>query len=452
MVGSMLKIGIVGFGGGTALIPVIENEIVNRSGMITEEKFNKDVMIASITPGALPVEIAAGIGLETGRIRGTIAAATSMAFPGAVLTLLLLLLFSGMSEYLRTQIGFISAGISVFIILVLIRYVMKTVIQAQSRREKIIYLFVLLSVFALSGEKNIYQLFGRSATPVFSISAPRILAAAFFVILFTRGQLRRLKRTLPALILTLCYFLCTGRSHVLPLSMEPLLLGLMVILAVTGLIRSISETGYKKSLPLRQSLSALLGWIFFALILSLPSMFITRKTFFLLGTGFLSSVMSFGGGDAYLSIAQGLFVDNDIISHTEFYGNIVTVANALPGSILCKVLTGIGYTMGYEINHSVIEGIAMAVSGFACSVASSGIIFTLVWAIYEKYESLQVFNLLKRFVRPIISGLLLNVAISLYLSGIRPQYGNGAPAFITVLVTALLVTGNLRMLFRKSGS
>ena len=445
----MLKIGLIGFGGGTSLIPVIENEIVTRSGLVTEEEYNKNVMIASITPGALPVEIAAGIGLKTGHSRGTVAAAAAMAFPGAALTLLLLVLFSGMNEYLRSQIGFISAGISVFIILILMKYVTGTVKQSRSRREKMICLFVLLAVFILSGEKNVYQLLGLSLTPVFSVSAPRILAAAFFIILFTKGQLRRMKRSIPALLLALCYFLCTGRAHILPAAMEPFFLGLMLTLAVVGLVQTISETGYKKTFPLEQTSSALLGWLLFALLLSVPAMFITRKVFFLLGTGFLSSVMSFGGGDAYLSIAQGLFVDNDVISHSDFYGNIVTVANALPGSILCKVLTGIGYTMGYEINHSVIEGIFMAISGFGCSVASSGVIYTVVWAIYEKYEDLQVFHLLKRFVRPIISGLLLNVAISLYLSGIRPQFEREAPAVITVLVTLLLFAGNLRLLLPR---
>ncbi|MDO4322964.1 MAG: chromate transporter [Lachnospiraceae bacterium] len=446
LVSSMLKIGVIGFGGGTALIPVIENEIVEHSGIITEEEYNKEVMIASITPGALPVEIAAGIGLKTGRTRGMIAAASAMAFPGAALTLLLLLLFSGAGEDLRTQIGFVSAGISVFIIIVLIKYVTETVKQAQSRREKAIYLFVLLAVFALSGEKNIYELLGLPFTPVFSISAIQILTAAFFVILFTRGELRRIKRTIPALVLTLAYFLSTGSLHVLPLKLKPYLLGLMLILSALGLFHSVSETACSKNLPLKQLSSSLSGWLLFTLLLSLPAICLTRKTFSFLGTGFISSVMSFGGGDAYLSIAQDLFVDSGIISHREFYGNIAAAANVLPGSILCKILTGIGYTLGYGMNQSVTEGILMAVSGFACSVASSGIIFTIVRAFYEKYESLQVFTLLKRFVRPIISGLLLNVAISLYLSAIQPQLGNGLPSVITLLVTAVLFVGNLRRL------
>ena len=58
----MFKIGAVGFGGGTALIPVIEEEVVNNNNIIDDTEFNKDVIIANITPGALPVEIAAGIG------------------------------------------------------------------------------------------------------------------------------------------------------------------------------------------------------------------------------------------------------------------------------------------------------------------------------------------------------------------------------------------------------
>ena len=36
MVTTMLKIGFIGFGGGTALIPVIEDEVVEKSGIVTE--------------------------------------------------------------------------------------------------------------------------------------------------------------------------------------------------------------------------------------------------------------------------------------------------------------------------------------------------------------------------------------------------------------------------------
>ena len=57
----------------------------------------------------------------------------------------------------------------------------------------------------------------------------------------------------------------------------------------------------------------------------------------------LSVLMSFGGGDAYLTIADGIFVESDMITEHQFYGKLVSVVNILPGSILCKTLTGVGY-------------------------------------------------------------------------------------------------------------
>ena len=62
---SMFRIGCIGFGGGSALIPVIEKEIVERQGIDTKQNIDKDVIVASITPGALPVEIAASIGRQS---------------------------------------------------------------------------------------------------------------------------------------------------------------------------------------------------------------------------------------------------------------------------------------------------------------------------------------------------------------------------------------------------
>ena len=90
----MLEIGLIGFGGGTALIPVIEKKTVEQYKITTEDEFNKEVMIASITPGALPVEVATGIGYHKAGNAGMAASAISMALPGSFLMLLFLVLLS----------------------------------------------------------------------------------------------------------------------------------------------------------------------------------------------------------------------------------------------------------------------------------------------------------------------------------------------------------------------
>ena len=96
---SMFKIGLIGFGGGSALIPVIEEEVVTEQGLVKDEDYEQAVISACVTPGALPVEIAAGVGRRTYGIRGMLAAAFAIALPGAFLTVLLLSAFSGSRNF-----------------------------------------------------------------------------------------------------------------------------------------------------------------------------------------------------------------------------------------------------------------------------------------------------------------------------------------------------------------
>lgn len=440
LAGTMLKIGCIGFGGGTALIPVIEDEVVDKAGIITEEDFNKEVMIASLTPGALPVEIATGIGKESCGIKGMLVSASAMAFPGAFFTVLLLMILSGAGEIATTQINYIAVGISAFIIVLLWQYIFNTVIQADNHKERYLYGGIIIGIFVLSGEKNIYRLLDLNITPVFNLSTIQILVAAFFIILFTRGRLRDQKRLIPALVIAVLYFLCAGSRHVIPEYVAPYIKGIMLLLAVIGLLQAIANSQMKGRFPWKDMFCCVGGWCIFALIFSIPALILSSNMIYFIGKGFVSSIMSFGGGDAYLTTAQGLFVDQGMISDEAFYGSIVTVSNALPGSILCKILTAIGYTLGYEMNHSLVEAVVCSLCGFGVSVAASGLIVILIGALYEKYEELRIFAVLKRFIRPIISGLLMNVTLSLYFSCIRTQEQAGwIPGGIQILVLAIII-------------
>ena len=304
MTATMLKIGFIGFGGGSALIPVIEEEVVEKDKIVSEEEFNDDVMIASITPGALPVEVATGIGRQSSGLKGMAAAATAMALPGALLTVLLQAVISSAGSMVKSQINYLSVGISAFIILTLLAYSLGTVRQAVNKREGQLYSLIILGVFLLSGEKSIYQLFGLNIKPIFALSTIQVLGAAFFVILFTKGHLRCLRRSIPAVIITGCYLLCVGSAHIIPLAAKPFILALMAVLAVLGLAQSVLESPQKKAFPVKRLVTSVGFWLIFVAMFSIPAMFLTAKALRFIGMGWLSSVMSFGGGDAYLSVAQ----------------------------------------------------------------------------------------------------------------------------------------------------
>lgn len=54
---SMIKVGVICFGGGNALIPVLEQEVVNEKKLVSKDEYDKSVIAATLTPGALPVKL-----------------------------------------------------------------------------------------------------------------------------------------------------------------------------------------------------------------------------------------------------------------------------------------------------------------------------------------------------------------------------------------------------------
>ena len=132
-----------------------------------------------------------------------------------------------------------------------------------------------------------------------------------------------------------------------------------------------------------------------------------------LGKGSLSALMSFGGGDAYLTIADGLFVESGMITEHQYYSQIVPVVNVLPGSILCKTLAGVGYYIGFNTTGSAVTGIVFAAAGFVSSIAVSCGFFMMIYQLYDSLQTLWAVQMVSRWIRSIIAGLLLNIMLSL---------------------------------------
>lgn len=426
---SMLRIGTIGFGGGNALIPVIEKEVVENGKLVTKREYDEDVVAACITPGALPVEIAAGIGQRLGGSAGMIVAASMMAFPGAFFTVLAMTVLTGGQGAALTGIRYISIGLGAFIISLLLAYAIKTLNamhQAGTQAFRAMCL-AMAAVFLLSSEKNLYALAGASVEPVFHLSVLSILGVSFFLIIFLGSGFSKGKG-IAAAVLT-ASFLLSGSK--LPVLSAPLLHDatamLMAVLGLCGLVRSFRSgneavDGMKL---LKDTLREVFVWLAFALLLGLPALMMLPDSVSYLGAGFLSSLLSFGGGDAYLTIADGLFVQGGTVPAADFYGQLVPVANALPGSILCKILTGIGYLAGFRMGGTS-AGLILSLAGFAVSVAASGLIFGLIARLLRTFHDVPVFRQISLWVRPIISGLLLNVALSM----LRTNLDIGAGLFV----------------------
>ncbi len=144
-----------------------------------------------------------------------------------------------------------------------------------------------------------------------------------------------------------------------------------------------------------------------------------------------------------------MFVSTKTLTEVQFYSHLVPVANVLPGSILCKILTGVGYYFGYNLAGSQLDGVVVAIAGFGVSVAASGMIFCLISWLYQSFEEISVFRSISKWIRPIIGGLLLNVMLSMVRENLKAGTAIGLTGTITVVFTIALIGLNLYLLISK---
>ena len=88
------KIGLFTLGGGYAMIPQIEAEIVDRHKWMDRKEFLDLIAVAQTCPGALAVNISVFVGYKLRRLPGAIAATLGVAMPSFVIILLIAMFFS----------------------------------------------------------------------------------------------------------------------------------------------------------------------------------------------------------------------------------------------------------------------------------------------------------------------------------------------------------------------
>lgn len=91
LIWAYLKIGLFGFGGGYAMLSLIQSELVGQSWcpQITNQTFTDIVAISQMTPGPIGINSATYIGyVATGSVWGSLAATLAVVLPPFVLVLL----------------------------------------------------------------------------------------------------------------------------------------------------------------------------------------------------------------------------------------------------------------------------------------------------------------------------------------------------------------------------
>ena len=102
---TFLKIGAVSFGGGYAMIPLVQNEVIS-NGWLNNEQILNFIAVSESTPGPIAINMATFVGANQGGILGAMCATLGVVLPSFIIILIITSVIKGLLKF---------AGVKAFI-------------------------------------------------------------------------------------------------------------------------------------------------------------------------------------------------------------------------------------------------------------------------------------------------------------------------------------------------
>ena len=112
------KVGVCTFGGGYAMLPILQREVVEKKGWATEEELADYYAVGQCTPGVIAVNTATFVGSKQAGIKGGIFATLGLVFPSVVIILVIAAFLQNFMHisWVKHAFGGIRAGVVALIL------------------------------------------------------------------------------------------------------------------------------------------------------------------------------------------------------------------------------------------------------------------------------------------------------------------------------------------------
>lgn len=141
---TFLKIGAFTFGGGYAMIAILENEFVEKKKWITKEEFLDMVAIAESTPGPIAINSATYIGYRRAGFFGSLFSTLGVVIPSFVIIFLISLFFDEFLQFKYVQYAF--KGIQACVVYLILSAGIK---MLKGLKKTALNIIILVSVICL---------------------------------------------------------------------------------------------------------------------------------------------------------------------------------------------------------------------------------------------------------------------------------------------------------------
>ena len=171
------KVGVMTFGGGYAMLPILQRELVEKKNWATEDELADYYAVGQCTPGIIAVNTATFVGSSQAGIPGGIAATLGIVFPSLVIIIVIAAFLKNLMhlEVMGHAFNGVRAAVTALILVSVIKLYKGAVKDGPTR---LIYCIVLIlaalgNFLTLPGNipAALVSLWGLVTSPVFLVIA-----------------------------------------------------------------------------------------------------------------------------------------------------------------------------------------------------------------------------------------------------------------------------------------
>ena len=179
---TMLKIGLFTFGGGYAMIALIENEFVEKKKWLEKDEFLDVAAIAESTPGPIAINAATYMGYKNAGIIGSIIATLGICIPSFVIIYAISLFFDAFLSL--TLVAYAFKGIQICVVYLILAAGLKMLKQMKKTVFNMIIILVTLVCMV------VFSLFAVKFSTIFYI----LISGICGVVVYLLGKIRKEKK------------------------------------------------------------------------------------------------------------------------------------------------------------------------------------------------------------------------------------------------------------------
>ena len=172
------KVGACTFGGGYAMLPILQREVVEKKKWATEDQLADYYAVGQCTPGVIAVNTATFVGSSQGGIAGGVIATLGVVFPSIVIILAIAAFLSNFMHLEAVAHAFngVRAGVTALILVSVIKLFKGAVKDWPTR-------LIYIAVLALAAAGNFLTL--PASAPAAAVSVWNVATSPVFLVIFS---------------------------------------------------------------------------------------------------------------------------------------------------------------------------------------------------------------------------------------------------------------------------